>query len=95
MTLGKTIRRLRIEHCMTQDELAEKLGYKSRSTITNIETGRQDVPRKTILKLAQIFDVPVNELIDVDLTIADVGDLSEEESNKKESGPHLGGSADR
>lgn len=120
MTLGKTIRTLRKEHGMTQDELAEKLGYKNRSTIANIETGRQDIPRAVILKLAQIFDVPISELMDIDLTITDTSDLSDEElhlitmyrrldsyrkalvrlaageeTNKKESGPHIGGSADR
>lgn len=120
MKANNKIKELRKSRGWTQDELAEKLGYKNRSAIANIETGRQDVPQAVILKLAQIFDVPISELMDIDLTITDTSDLSDEElhlitmyrrldsyrkalvrlaageeTNKKESGPHIGGSADR
>lgn len=33
-TLGQRIKRLRIEHNMSQEQLAERLGYKSRSAKT-------------------------------------------------------------
>lgn len=65
VTLGKTIKALRKEHGMTQEELAQKLGCISRSTIANIETDRQDVPQAVILKIAKMFDVPINELMDI------------------------------
>jgi repressor LexA len=38
---------------MTQEELAKRLGYRSRSSIAKIECGERDVPRPLIGELAQ------------------------------------------
>ena len=38
------IRRRREELGLSQDELAKKLGYKSRSSINKIEKGENDIP---------------------------------------------------
>lgn len=51
MTVGKRIRDKRIELNMTQDELAKKVGYKSRSSIQKIEAAR-DLPLKKISRMA-------------------------------------------
>ena len=40
---------------MSQDELAEKMGYKSRSTIAKIEKGVNDVTQTNIVKFAEIL----------------------------------------
>ena len=40
---------------MSQDELAEKMGYKSRSTIAKIEKGINDVTQTNIVKFAEIL----------------------------------------
>ena len=53
MTFGERILKLRTEKGMTQDELAQKLGYKSRSSIAKIENGARDVPRSQIVELAK------------------------------------------
>lgn len=53
MTFGERILKLRTEKGMTQDELAQKLGYKSRSSIAKIENGVRDVPRSQIVELAK------------------------------------------
>ncbi len=53
----KRIKYLRELHNMTQQELADKLGYKSRSTINKIENGMRDISQSQILDFANVFDV--------------------------------------
>ncbi|WP_444350553.1 helix-turn-helix transcriptional regulator, partial [Phascolarctobacterium succinatutens] len=43
MTLYDRIRTRREQLNMSQEELAKKLGYKSRSTIAKIESGENDI----------------------------------------------------
>lgn len=40
----ENIRRLRIEQGMSQDELAQLVGYKNRASIAKIEAGETDIP---------------------------------------------------
>ena len=47
-TLGTRIKRLRESKSMTQDELAQKMGYKSRSSINKIELDLSDLPQSKI-----------------------------------------------
>lgn len=53
MSIGDRIRALRLELNMTQDELAQKLGYKSRSTINKIELGINDLTQSKIMEFAK------------------------------------------
>lgn len=62
MTWFQRIRYAREQRNLTQDELARKLGYKDRSTIAKIETGKADLPQKQIYKFAEALDVPVEYL---------------------------------
>lgn len=55
MTVGERIKKRRIELGMTQDELAHKCGYKSRSSVNKIELAR-DLPLKKATKMAQVLD---------------------------------------
>ena len=55
MTLYERIRKLRIEAGMSQDELAKAMGYKDRSMITKIETGKVDISQKKILAFADVL----------------------------------------
>lgn len=41
---------------MTQEELASKLGYKSKSTINKIELGINDIPQSKVVKFAEALD---------------------------------------
>ena len=50
---GERIRKMRIELGMTQEELATRMGYTSKSTITKIEQGIRDVPQNKIAKFAE------------------------------------------
>ena len=49
---GERIRKMRIELGMTQEELATRMGYSSKSTITKIEQGTRDIPQNKIVKFA-------------------------------------------
>lgn len=57
MTIGEKIKQARIDKGLTQEELASKLGYKSRSSVNKIETGGRDIPRSQIKKIAEILQV--------------------------------------
>ena len=53
--IGENIRKRREALGMSQDELAEKMGYKSRSTIAKIEKGVNDVTQNNIVKFANVL----------------------------------------
>lgn len=52
MTVGDRIRKRRIELELSQDELAKKVGYKSRSSIQKIECAR-NLPLPKVEKMAR------------------------------------------
>lgn len=62
MTIGERVKKLRTEKGMTQEELAGRLGYKSKSSVTHIENGR-DIPRSMIVKLADILETTPSYLM--------------------------------
>lgn len=47
------IRERRIELGLSQDQLAAKMGYKSRSSINKIESGQTDIARNKLVQLAE------------------------------------------
>ena len=55
MGIGDMIKKRREELGMTQEELAEKLGYKSRSSINKIESGINDLPQSKIVEFAKVL----------------------------------------
>lgn len=63
MSIGANIRKRRFELKMSQQELANAMGYKSRTTIAKIESGENDVTQNKIRKFAQILDTTVENLI--------------------------------
>jgi len=52
MTLGEKVKARREQIGMTQEELARKMGYKSKSSITKIEKGERDLPQSKIKQIA-------------------------------------------
>lgn len=52
MTIGDRIKQRREELQISQDELAKRLGYKSRSSINKIEVGSQNLTQSKIKALA-------------------------------------------
>ncbi len=63
LEIGNRIKQLRIERNMSQDELARKCGYTSRSTINKIELGINDVPQSKIKSIAEALNVSVGEIL--------------------------------
>ena len=60
MGIAENIKRRRLELDLSQQELANAMGYKSRSTIAKIEAGENEVPESKIHKFAQILDTTVD-----------------------------------
>lgn len=54
-TVGDNISLLRKRLGLTQEELANRMGYKSKSTINKIELGINDIPQSKIAKFADVL----------------------------------------
>lgn len=54
--VGDNIMKLRKEMGLTQEELALKLGYKSKSTINKIELGINDISQSKIVRFAKALN---------------------------------------
>lgn len=67
MTLARNIRYLRKKQGWGQDILAEKLGYKSYTTIQKWESGVSEPSLKVVHELASLFNVEFNDLTNSDL----------------------------
>lgn len=65
MTLYENIKARRIELNMSQKELADKLGYKSTSTIAKIESGKNDIPQSKIVAFAKALDTTPGKLMGI------------------------------
>lgn len=66
MALGENIKRARMKAQISQDELAKRLGYKSRSTIAKIESGENDLTQKKVAAFAKALNVSIDFLMDGD-----------------------------
>ena len=77
MTTGQVIAKRRIELGWTQEELARRMGYTSKTTITKIESDKIDLPRRKVKMLADVLGINVNDLFpDVPSYNADTGILT-------------------
>ena len=54
-TVGDNISWMRRQLGWTQEELALKMGYKSKSTINKIELGINDIPQSKIARFAEVL----------------------------------------
>lgn len=54
-TVGDRILVMRKRIGLTQEELAKRMGYKSKSTINKIELGINDIPQSKILQFAEVL----------------------------------------
>ncbi len=63
MSVGTNIKKRRYELRMSQQELADAMGYKTRSTIAKIESGENDVSQKKLQKFAEVLDTTIEALI--------------------------------
>lgn len=66
MELALQIRRLRKEHNLSQDDLAQRI-YVSRQTVSNWERDKTYPDVQSLLLLSELFDTTVDELIKGDI----------------------------
>ena len=67
MCLAKNIRYLRKKKNFSQDYIAEKLGYKSYTTIQKWEMGISEPSIAKLRKLAELFGVEINDMTSIDI----------------------------
>lgn len=65
--LSRNIRYLRREKSMSQEDVANMLGYKSYTTVQKWESGDSQPPLSTIEKLSKIFNVSTSDFLNTDL----------------------------
>lgn len=68
MFFATNVRHLRKQHGYTQEYVAEKLGYKSFTTVQKWESGESKPHYDKMIKLAELFDVDINDLTGMDLS---------------------------
>ena len=61
--VGNNIRRFRRYRDMSQRELAEAVGYATKSSMNKIEAGETSVPLPRLTEIAKVLRVPVNALM--------------------------------
>ena len=66
MGMGSRIRERRRELGLSQDELAQKVGYKNRSTIARIESGENDIMVSKLKEIANVLETQVLWLLSGD-----------------------------
>ena len=62
-TVGDRILQRRKELNLTQEEVAKRMGYKSKSTINKIEMGINDIPQGKIVKFAEVLSTTPSYLM--------------------------------
>lgn len=65
---SQNLKYLRQKHDMEQIDLAHKLGRKSASSISEWEKGKYTPKMATLIKIAEIFNVNIDDLMGEDLT---------------------------
>lgn len=78
--IGKRIKQKREELKITQEDLANKLGYKSKTTIAKIENGTNDIVQSKVVEFANALNTTVSYLMGWD---NNVGPISNGTKHKK------------
>lgn len=60
---GNLIKIARNQTKISQEDLAQQLGFVSRISVVNIESGKQKVLLHTLLEISEFLNVPLNDLL--------------------------------
>ena len=63
-TIADRIKKRRLELGLSQDELAKRVGYKDRSSISYIEDGKKELKQSMIVKMAEELKTTPSYLMD-------------------------------
>ena len=69
-TLALRIRESRKKQKLSQEQLAERIGYSGKSMISKIENGQVELGIGKIMRFAEIFGVPADALMGFDISEA-------------------------
>ena len=64
----KNLRYLRKKNGFSQDYIAEFFGYKNYTTVQKWESGDSEPPFGIVLRLCELYNVNVNDIVSVDLS---------------------------
>lgn len=79
MGLGDRIRKKRTDLGLSQTQLANKVGYTSRSTVNKIESGARQPTAKDLPKIAEALDTTVDYLLNgIEIERVQLRELSEQ-----------------
>lgn len=81
--LGVKIKKIREKIDLSQEALSRKLGI-SRVAISQIETGNRKISAEELVKLANIFNIPTDVLLDVKKDIEVIFEKGMKKSEKKQ-----------
>lgn len=81
MFLGENIRFLRKKKGYSQEYVANKLGYKSFTTIQKWETGISEPPLKKLKELSILFGVDIDDMNNKKLSLANEMDFTTQAAN--------------
>ena len=62
--IGRRIKWFREQRDLTQDELARRLGFNDRQTLSDIEAGKRKVAPDELVALTQVLEVELEDLLD-------------------------------
>lgn len=74
MKIGEKIKMRRLEKGWSLQELADRMGYKNRSSVARIESGEIDPPQSKVVKFAETLNTSIADLM---------GWLEEQEKKEK------------
>ena len=90
-TIGPKIKQFRKNRKLTQDELAESLGYSGKSVISHIEKGDADMTYEKILLLLRTYMLDANELFEVERIDQQLDDWKMEQRKTKKVAVYIHG----
>jgi transcriptional regulator with XRE-family HTH domain len=61
--LGENLRALRIQHGLSQSDLATQVKIASRAYISNLEAGRKTPSLEILVQLAELFNIAIDEML--------------------------------
>lgn len=90
-TIGPKIKQFRKKRKLTQDELAESLGYSGKSVISHIEKGDADMTYEKILLLLRTYMLDANEIFEVERIDQQLDDWKMEQRKIKKIAVYIHG----
>lgn len=64
MNIGTKIQNLRLEYGLSQQQLADAMGWNHHQTVSELEQGKRDIKAAELSKLTQFFSIPLSFLLD-------------------------------